>query len=265
MSKVTYRTILVIGDNHKEIAHKYSADKKVSPYVIVKFDDAEKKKQKQLKLIETILTNKQLSLSSKEYDKYKDMYLDLSKTDSFDYFRTITEGCFYDEITGDALSTYNPKAFYKYERCQQHRLEVTGEEGTFSDPFPLKDGGRSYSAHFSDIDWKLLHKNEDKIKLYDKVWELVVNNVTPVTEQEENIKERMCNRLDYFDNFSTKEHYIQYSTSFWHWGIATEKKYEEVNYKISDIEWCCNFYDKYIKGLEKTNPLITIYETHSLD
>ena len=31
------------------------------------------------------------------------------------------------------------------------------------------------------------------------------------------------------------------------------------------MDWCVNFYDKYLKKLEKTNPLITIYEVHSLD
>ena len=65
MTKITYRTILVIGDNHADIARKYSADLKG-----------------------------------------------------------------------------NENAYYKYERCQQHRLDVTGEEGDFSDPFPLKNGGK---------------------------------------------------------------------------------------------------------------------------
>ena len=265
MAKVTYRTILVIGDNHKEIAAKYSADTKVEPYIKMRFDDAEKEQKKHLKLIETILTDNRLPLSYSEYEKYKDLYLEISKMDSFEYFRMMTDGCIYDETTGDALSTLNPNAFYKYEHCQQHRLEVTGEEGSFSDPFPLKDGTKSYSAHFNEIDWGVLHQNADKMILYGRAWELVVNDDTPMTEQEEDIKERMCNRTEYFDNFKTKEEYVNYSTSFWYWGIATEKKYEEVNYKVSDIDWCCNFYEKYIKGLEKSNPLITIYETHSLD
>lgn len=34
MSKITYRTILVIGDNHQEIAKKYSSDTKVAPYIL---------------------------------------------------------------------------------------------------------------------------------------------------------------------------------------------------------------------------------------
>ena len=102
MTKITYRTILVIGDNHADIARKYSAD---------------------------------------------------------------LEG--------------NENAYYKYERCQQHRLDVTGEEGDFSDPFPLKNGGKAYSARFNDIDWEQIHRNPKKMELNARVWELVVNDDEP--------------------------------------------------------------------------------------
>lgn len=189
MKQIRHRTILVIGDNHKEIARKYSAD------------------------------------------------------------------------TPD-----NPNAFYKYERCQQHRLEVTGEEGDFSDPFPLKDGGKSYSAHYNDIDWSKIHRNPEKMKLSDRVWELVVNDDEPQTEYEEYVKDRMCERIKYFtDNFKTKDEFIIHSSSLWYWGVATEENYVEVKENVSEMEWCVNFFDRFLKGLEKTNPLITIYETHCLE
>lgn len=190
MSKITYRTILVIGDDHEKIARKYSAD---------------------------------------------------------------LEG--------------NENAYYKYERCQQHRLEVTGEEGDFSDPFPLKNGEKSYSAHFNDIDWEKIHRNPRQLELSKRAWELVVEDSEPTNEQETLLKSRMLQRKSYFtDNFSTKEEYMDYYSSLWYYGVATEEKYEEVDTINSSIlEWCINFFDKFLKGLEKTNPLITIYETHSLD
>jgi hypothetical protein len=190
MTKITYRTILVIGDNHKDIARKYSAD---------------------------------------------------------------LEG--------------NENAHYKWERCQQHRLEVTGEEGDFSDPFPLKNGEKSYSARFNDIDWEKIHRNPKQIELSKKAWELVVEDSNPTNEEEVILKKRMMNRTSYFlDNFATKEVYMQYYSSLWYYGVATEEKYEEVDTLDSSIlEWCINFFDRFLKGLEETNPLITIYETHSLD
>lgn len=266
MAKITYRTILVIGDNHEEIVKKYSADTKVKKYVKMKFADAEKERKKHVKLLETILTDKRIPLSDSQYDIYKEMYLSFNAMDDFEYFREITDGCEYDEKTGDALTDENPNAFYKYERCQQHRLDVTGEEGDFSDPFPLKDGTKAYSAHFNDIDWEQIHRNPKKMALNARVWELVVNNDEPQNEQEENIKKRMYERIAYFENnFKTKEEFINHSSSLWYWGVATDKKYEEVNYKVSDMDWCVNFYDKYLRTLAKTNPLITIYEVHSLD
>lgn len=190
MTKITYRTILVIGDNHADIARKYSAD---------------------------------------------------------------LEG--------------NENAYYKYERCQQHRLDVTGEEGDFSDPFPLKNGGKAYSARFNDIDWEKIHRNPRQMELSKRAWEIIVEGSEPVNEQERYLKARMELRISYFiDNFATKEVYMQYYSSLWYYGVATEEKYEEVDtWNSSILEWCINFFDKFLKGLEETNPLITIYETHSLD
>lgn len=190
MTKITYRTILVIGDNHADIARKYSAD---------------------------------------------------------------LEG--------------NENAYYKYERCQQHRLDVTGEEGDFSDPFPLKNGGKAYSARFNDIDWEKIHRNPRQMELSKRAWEIIVEGSEPVNEQERYLKARMERRISYFiDNFATKEVYMQYYSSLWYYGVATEEKYEEVDtWNSSILEWCINFFDKFLKGLEETNPLITIYETHSLD
>lgn len=190
MTKITYRTILVIGDNHADIARKYSAD---------------------------------------------------------------LEG--------------NENAYYKWERCQQHRLEVTGEEGDFSDPFPLKNGEKSYSARFNDIDWEKIHRNPKQMELSKRAWELVIEDSNPTNEEEVILKKRMMNRTSYFlDNFATKEVYMQYYSSLWYYGVATEEKYEEVDtWNSSILEWCINFFDKFLKGLEETNPLITIYETHSLD
>ena len=266
MTKITYRTILVIGDNHKEIAAKYSADTKVAPYVVMKYKDADKERKKHVKLLETILTDKRIELHSSYYDELKEQYLFFSKMTAEEYFNLMTQEYSHDEKTNDAISTDNPNAFYKYERCQQHRLEVTGEEGDFSDPFPLKDGTKSYSARFNDIDWDKIHRNPHVVELNKRVWELVVEDDEPKDEHEDYLKKTMFERISYFtNNFKTKEEYINHSTSLWYWGVATDKKYQEVNYKISDMDWCVNFFDRFLKNLNKTNPLITIYETHSID
>ena len=103
MAKITYRTILVIGDNHEEIVKKYSADTKVKKYIKMKFADAEKEHKKHVKLLETILTDKRIPLSDSQYDIYKEMYLLSNTMDDFQYFREITDGCEYDEETVDSF------------------------------------------------------------------------------------------------------------------------------------------------------------------
>lgn len=266
MPKITYRIILVVGDKPDEIVKKYSADTKVEKHIKMKFDDAGKEKEKHIKLLEAILTDKRIPLTETQYGIYKDMYLNINNMSDFDYFRGMTDGCEYDENTGDALTDENENAYYKYERCQQHRLEVTGEEGDFSDPFPLKDGAKSYSAHYNEIDWNKIHRNPKTIELNSRVWDLVVNDDEPRNKKEIELKKKLYNRISYFeDNFKTKEEYLNHSSSLWYWGIATDEKYEEINYKVSDMDWVVNFFDNYIKPLEKTNPLLTIYEVHSLD
>ena len=157
----------------------------------------------------------------------------------------------------------NKNAFYQYERCQQHRLEVTGEEGDFSDPFPLKNGGKSYSAHISEIDWDTLHMNPDKMEFYGKVWDMVKNDSLPANAYEEHIRDIMKERTTYFENFGSKEEYVNHNCSFWYWGFATEDCYTEVD-EDKAKEWVSEFYDKFIMPNKWEDPLLTIYEVKAL-
>lgn len=49
MARQTYRIVLVIGDDHKEIIKKYSADTTVDKHLFMKFDDAALNKENRLK------------------------------------------------------------------------------------------------------------------------------------------------------------------------------------------------------------------------
>lgn len=265
MDKIVYRQILVVGDNHEEIVKKYSADTKVKPYLKMRFDDAGKERKSYVNFLKNLITDKRAIIPYHQYEVYKDMYHTFLKMDDFDFFRSMTEGCIYDEETGDAYTEENPNAYYQYERCHQHRLEVTGEEGDFSSPFPLKDGGTSYSARFNDIDWKKIHRNKTQVKLAKRVWELVVEYDSPKNEEEENLLKFYVKRLKYFSHFKNKDEYVKHCTSLWYYGIATEDFYKEVDWSVSDKDWVANFYKKYVAVLEKTNPLITIYETKCID
>ena len=97
MARQTYRIVLVIGDDHKEIIKKYSADTTVDKHLFMKFDDAALNKENRLKMIEGIMTSSSIPLSEAQKDIYKNLYLDLKEMDDFEYYRTVTDGCFYDE------------------------------------------------------------------------------------------------------------------------------------------------------------------------
>lgn len=264
MARSVFRTVLVIGDNHEEIIKKYSLDTSVEPYVRYKRDDASKLQKQHLKFLESILTNPNFTMTERQKEMYKNLYLDYKDMDEFEYYLQITDGCKYDETNGDALSTINPYAHYRSEKCYQERFNASNgtDEAPFSNPFKLKDGSKAYVAYFNDIDWDKNHMYGTDI--YKRAWELCVEDDMPKTEQEEQIKNNMSNRLDYFMNFNDCDEYIRHSCSFWTYGVATEDKYEEVTFKISDKEWVANFYKKYIKNI-KGNPLLAIYEVRSLN
>lgn len=265
MAKKNFELILVVGENHKEIAEKYSADTKVSEYLKMEHEKAELEQKNHLKFLESILTDKRLELEESFFENLKKQYINISQMTPFEYFKYMTKGCTYEIETVDAYSTENPNSFYKYEVCKQANLEKHGIESDFSDPFILKDGTKSYSAHVNDIDWSIKHLNEEKIFLYDKIWSLVVDGVEPQTEEEKQLKNMFFERKYYFStNFSSKEEYLAYNCCAWFDGIATEKSFNQLDFHMTNYDWYSSFFEMYITPLKESNPLLTIYEARPL-
>lgn len=259
MQKNDFKTILVIGDNPDEIIKKYSLDTKVDEYVFAKFSDKETLRKKTLLILKNLAESANNSDIQKQY--YNNSYMDVKEMSDYDYFLQYTKGCRYDEKTGDAITDKNPNAHYKYEKCYQSSLEKYGEEGTFSNPFILNDGTKSYKAKVKDIDWKMMHMHNTKI--YESAWEIVVEGRKPVSEQEYIIFKNMSRKTKYFSNFKSKKDYVIYSCAFWCYGLATENEYKELGENGNDMEWIFNFYDKFISPLDP-NTLLTIYEAKEL-
>lgn len=231
----------------------------------MKFKKSEEEQEKHLNFLSSILTDKRLTLEEPFYDSLKNEYIKISNMSSFDYFKQMTIGCSYDDKTNDAFSIENPNAFYKYEVCKQKNLEENGQESDFSDPFILKNGTKSYSARFNDIDWSIKHLNNEKIFLYNKIWSLVVEGNKPQTEQEEELRDMFIERKHYFNTtFSSKEEYLAYNCCVWFDGVATEERFEQLDFKCSNYTWFSTFFDLYLDHLKETNPLLTIYEISSL-
>lgn len=258
--KQLFRTILVVGDEPENIIKKYSLNTKVQPYLYLSRNKVETYKEYKIKCLQEnlkldFLTESQKMMINEQIEIIKEM------TDD-DFFFGITEGCSYDEH-GDAYTTDNPNAFYCNERSPQAIFEKTGETTGFCNPFKLYDDYISYSSYKKDIDWSLMHKNNANV--YKRAWEIVMEGDKPKTKEEKIIKNNMINHKGYFSNFDNKEEYINYSTSFWTYGIATDSFYEEVGmYDVTDKEWITNFYDKYIKNLPE-DTLLTIYEVQGIE
>lgn len=261
MGKQLFRTVLVIGNNPDDIINKYSADTNVEKQLFMKRENAEQHRLNKIKFLEESVKLNNLKPSAVAFAKE---YIEILKEmDELEYFLEVTEGCTYDDITGDAYKDYNPNAAYKSVRSPQKTLERIGEESGFCNPFILKEDYISYSCEKGEIDWSLNHLNKKHV--YEIAWDMVVNGVEPRTEAEETIKKSMINRKAYFDNFKDKEDYVLYSTSFWTYGVATEEKYEDVDTFGGNVnDWIKNFYNKYIKDLPD-NTLLTLYEVQSID
>ena len=250
-----YRTLLVIGEKHLEIAQKYSLDTKVEPYIRYRFDDAEKLHIKYLKVLENMIKNTQ-NVNRKLSEKYKEMYDLYREMDDFEYYEELTAGCSYDE-DGNAWSTENPWAHYQYERCYDKRIQQDQRnEANFSNPFILKNGRKAYSALMGEIDWSKNHMNNTEI--YQSAWDICVNGKEPVTKEEKLIKQNFGRRQDYFKNFKDADEYIKHSCSFWTYGVATANEYVCGDSEKA-IDWTTKFFDRFTKDLPDDERL-SIYE-----
>lgn len=269
MSKIIFRTVMVVGDNPNELIKKYDLDTRVEPYVKLKRSDAIKAQNKHLKFIDSILKSNNIVLSEKQKEVYKQLYLDIKDMDEAEYFEHVTIGCTYDNETGDAISTINPNARYQHAVNPQKRLDATNEEHDFANPFILKpingeEEGEaiSYTARKDEIDWKRMHMFNTHI--YERVWEMCMDGDESHNKQEEILKKNMKEHIDYFGNFKDKEEYVSHSCSFWCYGYLDKKGYKELDHTVSDKEWVKNYYDKFVRPI-KDDETISIYIVRSIE
>lgn len=267
--KSVMKTVLVIsydGEDPDEIVMRYAADKEVDPWILMKCEDVGKEKKKYLKELKGFLESDSLSrfLADSQKEQMKKIYHKIKKATDEEYMEFVMSKdprAWRDEISGHIFTTSNPLAQYQYPKCYQDKLEKTGYEAEFSNPFHLKTGFIKYRAHLDEIDWKREHGYGKSV--YEAAWEVCVEGREPKTEQEEKILERLQNRINYFLQFESKEDYVTYSTSFFAYGVASSKEFKFNGWMTEDMKYIRNFYKDFIKTLEG-NPLLSIYEVRSL-
>ena len=239
-------SVMVIGDNHKELMDKYSMNLEVESYVKYEYLKADKYLSSAIKALNNILENADtIGIDATVKESLSNRVKTLKKMKPFEYYRELTDGMYYDE-NGNALSTENQEGHWKTARIGRN----------FSLPLKLKDGTESYSARVKDIDWDSM---VEPTKLYEFAWECAMEGREPQDEIEKKIYESMKDKTTYFSNFKDKDDYVTYSTSYWNYAFVDENGWIDVDSARSEKEWIKNFYKKFIQHLEP-NDLVTIYE-----
>lgn len=240
-------SLMIVGENPKEIIEKYGSDYKTEPYVKYKYLEAKKYQSAAIKAIKAILDKSDtIGIQPNIVEALQGRLETLNQLTPFEYYRELTDGMYYNE-DGDALSEENPNV--KYNTCRLGR--------NFCIPLTLKDGSESYSALAKDVDWESM-KGRNK-EVYEAAWELVMEGREPINEQEKTIYESMKDKDAYLSNFKTKEEYVTYSTSFWYYAYADKNGWVDVDDCDSEGKWIKEFYSRFIEKLNP-NDVVSIYE-----
>lgn len=240
--------VLVVGENPEEIMLKYDANTKVAPYVKYEYKRAKEYYNSYLKSLKVLLkTFIKDGEDEENIDLLKAEISDVENMNPEDYYFELVSDLEVNEQTGDAYSTENPN-----EKFTSHRVA-----GFFALPFILKDGREVYSAYKGEIDWEKIHLANQRP--YEVAWDTVVDGKVPNGEEEHQIYENMKNRIHYFSNFESREHYIAASTAFWDYAYVDENGWIEIDNSKPQFDWVIKFYDRFVKPLPD-NAKLTLYE-----
>lgn len=240
---------MVIGDEPEKLTDKYSESHKSEPYIKYKYLEAKKYQTTSIKALKKLLDEAdKIGIPETAAQQLSERLKTLEKMSSFEYYRELTDGMYYDE-DGNALTEENPLA--KFKTCRKG--------GNFSLPLILKDGSETYQARAKDIDWDAMHgANAD---VYRAAWEMVVEERSPSNSEEQQIYDAMKDKLTYFEKFNSKDEYVIRSSSYWNYAyLDKDTGWLSVDdEKEGETHWINNFYDRFIKELDGDS-LVTIFE-----
>lgn len=252
MTKDDYRhfVCIVAGDNPDELLRDYNYNKMVDEYVVYKYKDASKIKnsyideyEKELKAttndfkIEAIMDEIEYLKEISDDEFYETLYLDNED-----------KGYYLNNETGDIMCNKNPCG--RFNSCKIGKA--------FSVPFIDKNGNEVFQCLKKDIDWDKIHLSNTEV--YSRVWEMVMENSEPNSEEEKVLFDNMKDKISYFEKFETKENYIISNTAFWGYAFLSETSgWLDANDVEDQFTWMNNFYNVFIKTLPE-NTKLSIYE-----
>lgn len=248
MNKDDFRhfVVIVAGNDPEELMFPYDNQKEVEPYVVYKYADAQKLKNKYIQMYEGLLKNSELNEAERK--EIEEEYNEIKNESPVELFYEITEGYDYNDDTGDAISAKNPLGKWRSFNVGKR----------FCVPFLTNSGEEVYQARKKDIKWEAMHLNGQET--YRRAWEMVMEGSKPENDTEQLIYDNMKNRIVYFQKFGTKENYVVSSTAFWGYAFLSKKTgWVELEDNISQFDWVSNFYERFIEPLPQ-NTLLTIFE-----
>ena len=242
-------TVLVVGDDPESLMAKYDKALKVKPYIKYKYLDAEKLKKNAIKMLSSVVENAdKFAMSNYQLDYLKERLKAINGMSTFEYYRTITDGLYYDD-EGNALSEENPEG--KWDKYNIGK--------NFSYPFKLKDGKEAYQTQVGDVDWDSMHMSVDAVRMFEIIWALVVDDDDPSDEEEVNIKKNWITKKNYLSNFSNVDQFVAHNCAYWCYAYLDENGWKDVDDEGDELKWVSNFFDRFIKPL-KDGTKVTIYE-----
>lgn len=248
MGKSRFLSVMVVGNEPEKLMAKYDKALKVKPYIKYKYLDAKKLKTNAIKVLSEIVNQpEKFTLNSFQVDYFKERLKSINSMSPFEYYSTITQGLYYDE-NGDALSEENPDG--KWDKYNLGR--------NFSYPLKLKNGDEKYQALAKDIDWDSMHMNQEYIRLFETIWELVIDDAEPNNKQEENLKANWSTKKKYLSNFKTIHDFVAHNCAYWNYAFLDENGWVDMDDETEE-KWITEFYERFIKPL-KDDDLVTIYE-----
>ena len=242
--------LVVIGDNPNELIKKYDKNLKMEPYILYEFKRAHEYHEQYTQNYQTVYDNTPDDNPQKEV--LKETLNHLKEIDDTEFYIELTDGRELDEKTGDLIVTDNPGGRYD--------TAILGTEETVW-PLVTKDGKEVFTALKGDVDWDVIHLNKEKVKVYERTWEMVMEGSEPQDENEKTVFENMKNRKTYFKFWGTKEDYVKSQCSFWGFAVVDQNGWRELEDDIPQVIWINNFYNNYIKELPD-NTRITIYDCY---
>ena len=238
MTENDYRhfVCIVAGENPDSLMKEYDSKSKTTPKVIYRYSDLDKVKQTFISEYEERL---KYCTNELEEQYIKDSIYDLKEmsVDDFAFDLTDSEDRYYiDDETGDIMTDCNPNGRWSYFQLGK----------AFSLPFLTFDGREIFQSLKKDIDWNKIHLSGKRV--YERVWEMVMENSTPNDEHEEVLYENMKDKEFYFKKFETKENYVISNTAFWGYAFLSEKTgWIDAEDVEDQFEWMSNFYKDIIK------------------